>query len=197
MTFYNIIFGILFLGAVGQFFHIVFESSNFNFMTLPSFWMVTTLTLVVFNDVIYTTQVLEGPPTDKRKDYTLSMKLLDLLSFMFLCAALLVLAPSDNILSVKIKTDLLQESREFFFWLLLTVYWATAIIWNTAGKVYSDSSSGKIRWMLIVMLILSGFLSLANFFHFPGSIVWILRVFILLYMCSYFLLYKYFVFRKV
>jgi hypothetical protein len=74
MTFYNIIFGILLVAAVGE----MLRSLNHpNWLHL---WEATSLALLVVSDVIFTSHVIE----ERKKPYSVSMKFLDLFNFFIL-----------------------------------------------------------------------------------------------------------------
>lgn len=136
MTFYNIIFGILFLGAVRE----ILAS-----LSLPSeqrtlaFWHAVILTLIIFSDVVYTSHVIE----ELKKPYKIWMKLLDLLNFIVLTLALISLDPSqNNVLQVSIepilKSTIGLPTPSWVFWLLLTVYWLLLGAWVREGEIHPN-----------------------------------------------------------
>jgi RimJ/RimL family protein N-acetyltransferase len=94
---------------------------------------------MIFSDTIYTAVVIEG----HGRPYTIVMKLLDLLSFIILSFAVVVLNPSaTNMFQVNATEwiqhhcDRLHCSRETLFWLLLTLYVGVLIRWNYLMRTY-------------------------------------------------------------
>src|ERR1700687_3464971 len=87
MTFYNIIFGILFLGAFRQLMLLSATSDS------GHVWMAATLLVLIINDVVNTTYIVEGRDPEK---YTLFQKLIDLTNFFLLSIALIALQPDNN-----------------------------------------------------------------------------------------------------
>lgn len=195
MTFYNIIFGILFLGAVRE----IFAS-----FALPeqirslAFWKAAALTIIVFSDVVYTSHILE----DLKKKYNVWMKLLDLVNFIILTLALLSLNPTaSNMfqLSVEpmfIKYNIGNPAPDWFFWTLLSIYWLLIIMWIRQGEVHPDDAEfetlkrelpdsswirlpaiEKIIWFLIKWGRLIGLLCFAitvlNAFLTPEHLYWL------------------------
>jgi hypothetical protein len=125
MTFYNIIFGILFLGACRQLLHL-FDT--------PAGWTAATIAVVIFNDVMNTSQVLESK---ERRNYSVPMKLIDLINFILLGLALVSLKPDDNPFQIKPANSLVTILKPWVTWLLLTLYWAFIILWNWLCGLYS------------------------------------------------------------
>lgn len=196
MTFYNIIFGILFLGAVREVFRVISVDKGWGFWVSPSFWMAATLTLIIFNDVVCTTHILEPSSNQKERVYTFSMKLLDLFSFILLCGALVVLSPSDNSFSINASAHVSKDLQELLFWLLLTTYWIVVLVWNAIGKVYPTSLHIWQRLIPFVMLVLFMILGVVSFFYPGGIVTWILRKLVVVYVGVYFFLYKYLLFGR-
>lgn len=80
MTFYNIIFGILFLGAC--------QAVLISLASGTDTWLITLVGLMIFNDAVNTAEVVE----QRQFDYTIRMKLIDLGSFLILAASLILLS---------------------------------------------------------------------------------------------------------
>src|ERR1044071_10132656 len=98
MTFYNIIFGILFLGGVREIFVALTSEHGGG---LLAFWEASILTLLIFSDVVYTSHVLE----ELKYPYTVWMKLIDLTSFILLTAALLLFNPTADRKSTRLNSS--------------------------------------------------------------------------------------------
>lgn len=168
MTFYNIIFGILFAGACRQLL-VLSDSANG--------WTAATLAVCVFNDAVHTSQLLEG---DGGVRYTLPMKYPDLAAFAALGLALIALYPADNPFVPKLPpaaSDWLSKS--WTLWALLAGYWALAWLWNCAAGLTSPRSwsnaahSGPIVFAVafIVVSILAGVVWPRDGFPVPLRIV--------------------------
>jgi hypothetical protein len=126
MTFYNIIFGILFVAACRQL--LCLADSNLG-------WTAATVALIVFNDTLHTSQLLEG---DEGLEYKLSMKYLDLVAFMLLSLALIALDPADNPFAPKLAPTISGWlSKTWTVWALLAGYWTIAWFWNLAAGLTS------------------------------------------------------------
>lgn len=134
MTFYNIIFGILFLAALREVLQAFFDRDR------DRFWMSAVLTLLICNDILYTSHCIE----EKKLAYTISMKLADLLNFVLLSSGILMLSPNGNLLGVQAlaagsggASRSLRE-REGWFWLLICSYWLLCMFWNALGGAYAS-----------------------------------------------------------
>jgi hypothetical protein len=125
MTFYNIIFGILFLGACRQLLLLAADTSRL--------WMAATVAVLIFNDVVNTSHVLEG---SNAKPYSIGMKLIDLTNFLILSLALIALSPAENPFGVAIPAKITELLTLRAFWLLLVVYWCLAVLWNQFAGLY-------------------------------------------------------------
>jgi RimJ/RimL family protein N-acetyltransferase len=128
VTFYNIIFGLL---AVGAFREVIFALSRGP--NWPLLCLATTLSLLAFSDAIYTAVVVEG----KKTRYTIEMKMLDLLSFVLLSFAVVIVNPCSNDMFEVDVTKVLgrvvgatKVGPETLFWGLLTIYMGVLIRWN-------------------------------------------------------------------
>lgn len=144
MTFYNIIFGILFLASLREVVVAVVLGTGV-------FWEAAVLTLLVFSDAIYTSHVVE----EHKYPYTVQMKLVDLANFLVLACALLVLHPhSDNLLQVSLTPALERlfggPTPRWPFWTLLTAYWLGLTRWVAIAAVHPDGAYVRdalgVRW---------------------------------------------------
>jgi RimJ/RimL family protein N-acetyltransferase len=164
MTFYNIIFGILFLGA----FRVVIRSLASGPPDWKLFPLAAILSILIFSDTIYTSLVIEG----HRTRYSIWMKLLDLTSFIILSFAIVVLDPTDkNIVSVDVQillanvTGWMRCSREALFWLLLAAYTVSMITWHHWAATYAelDRPWGRRLWLaqpfLLILFLLMAVLT--------------------------------------
>jgi hypothetical protein len=136
MTFYNIIFGILLLGATqAMFAHI----AEWNFGGLLE---ASTLAVLIFCDVVFTAHVIE----QVKVNYTVNMKLLDLLNFLLLSAATLAAKPhAPNMLDIN-AVRLLGDHRERVFWALLLTYIIAVKFWEF-GKELT-----KNKWYIVLII---------------------------------------------
>lgn len=122
MTFYNVISGILFIGAC-QAFVGHYGTSNA--------WYASLLMVVVFYEAVITSQLLEGPDPPV-KTYSLTMKILDLLAFILLAYALIAVSPDANPFSN--HATIPGAGSPWLFLTLLAAYGIVAIGWNRAAR---------------------------------------------------------------
>ncbi|NOT07357.1 MAG: hypothetical protein HOP28_04040 [Gemmatimonadales bacterium] len=139
MTFYGVVFGVLFLAAV-QGVLLSLGSPRL----LPS----ATLVAIVFNDVIFATHVLE-----QGRRYSIPLKLLDLVAFILAVYALLVLNPAENPFQVDVSLSLPGVDRPPVFWGLLTAYWIVALIWNCCARQGRESHWSEEARVLMFMIV--------------------------------------------
>src|SRR5689334_24584012 len=124
MAFYSVLFAILFTGAFRELIR------SFGMSDWPGFWMAATLTMVIFNDVMYTSHFIE----EEHCRYTIPMKVTDILSFVLLSGAVLVLQPTQsNVFEADPGTWFRSLPRAPMFWGVLILYWVTTIAWNMLG----------------------------------------------------------------
>lgn len=149
MTFYNIIFGILFLCAVRE----VLQA--FVDRCWPKFWMSTALGVLICNDILYTSHCIE----ENHIPYTISMKLADLTNFLLLAACVMVLSPTGNLLGVQSTRSEVaghppprRALGEPAFWFLLSAYWGLCMFWNVVGGAYAAEN---VAWRRTLPLALS------------------------------------------
>jgi hypothetical protein len=130
MTFYNVVSGILFLGAC---------QTLLRTIGLSSFWPAATLAVVIFNDSINTSETIEREDNPRRAPYTVWMKLLDLLAFMLVGLALMAIDLVRNPFGVDVNLTLPSLAASSVFWLLLTAYWICLILWNFMALQFDNS----------------------------------------------------------
>lgn len=129
MTFYNVISGLLFVGGFQQ---LLLALAPFDG---PRLSMAASLVLLIFNDAVYTSHVVEG---EKTLDYKLPFMLKDLLNFTLLSMAIVILNPETNAFDVKM-TAVKQHLTANKYWLVLMVSWLVVIKWTyDAGRYNPD-----------------------------------------------------------
>ena len=150
MTFYNIIFGILFLEAIHELFVSIVERNRLKF------FMALSLAICVVNDTLYTSHYIEKDA----KVYNVKMKLLDLLNFFVLGISLFILSPRHNVFySSDIPGVTICKPPACCFWGLLVIYWILAYCWNRlaeserAPKTNIQESPWPFRLIVIVTLL--------------------------------------------
>jgi RimJ/RimL family protein N-acetyltransferase len=192
MTFYNIIFGILFLGA----FRVVIRSlaSGPDWTLFP---LAAILSILIFSDTIYTALVIEG----RRTRYSIWMKLFDLTSFVILSFAIVVLDPTDkNIMSVDVQalladvTSWMGCSTETLFWSLLAAYMVSIMTWHRSAATYAELPRRWGWWLSMAQpILLTLFLLMSALAwpipRLPGVLVepgrWLLFALMLVYLVGY------------
>jgi hypothetical protein len=180
MTFYNIIFGFLFIAAFRGFLR------SLNADDFAQVFESTTLMLMIFSDVIYTSHLVE----ERKRPYSVGMKYLDLFSFIILGLAVFAMDPSSyNLAEGTPGSRLTRVDASVLFWLLIVLYWVLLLAWNTVAKCY-EALPRKMALVqplllapLIVMLLLT-ILAPTN----SLTLVW--RVLILVLIGLYTFLYK-------
>lgn len=134
MTFYNVLAALLFLGAL-RLLLIAFDVLNW-----PDVFASGCLAVIVFNDMLSTSHTVES--TEKVK-YTIGLMLIDLLNFMLLALATIVISPSKNLFDVPLpRLAALLGSHSF--WLLLALYWLLLILWTHLAIKGSNINWGKL-----------------------------------------------------
>src|SRR5262245_35451866 len=108
MTFYNVISGILFLGACQAFLSLLGK---------PGMWAAAALVVTILNESVITSELIER--TQSPVSYKLGMKLLDFLAFGLLTWALLAVSPITNTFSVNVEKSLWGAGQPRWFWGLL------------------------------------------------------------------------------
>ncbi|MBK9147136.1 MAG: hypothetical protein IPM12_04845 [Flavobacteriales bacterium] len=131
MTYYNILFGLLFIGAFREVLHSLGTSN---------FWAALLILSIVVNDMINVTDQFEqrghGPM------YSVWMKLIDLICFMAVALALICLDPEESFMKMDVVRKIPWHDRPWLPWALLTLYWSLAVAWNALSKEYSFKRNG-------------------------------------------------------
>ncbi len=138
MTFYNIIFGILFLGACQA----LLLSLNAETDTR----LITLVALMIFNDAVNTAEVVE----QREFAYTIRMKLIDLASFLVFSTTLILLSEhTKNFLDAPVYSSLPAFLKHPSTPpILLLVYCGLVAAWNRASTDIRQKSEWP--WHLIV-----------------------------------------------
>lgn len=131
MTFYNVISGILFLGAC---------QAILRFLGTSAAWAAATLAIIVCNEAIMTSELVERQANPM--DYGMNLKLLDLLTFVLLASALVVLSPGDNTFGTNAGSNFPGAGNPVVFLALLAAYWLVTIAWNHFAKQDSEALWG-------------------------------------------------------
>lgn len=190
MTFYNIIFGLLFIGAFRE---VIFALSAGPDWRL--FCLTATLSVLVFSDTIYTSTVIE----DKKNRYSIYMQLLDLLSFIVLSFAVVILNPAKNdMFEVDVTTVLgtvvsrTGLSHESLFWGLLSIYMFILVVWNKLLGV--DRVKRCDRWVKWVQPALALWFALMAWWAWrvaePNATLHLARWFVLIAVLVYLIFFK-------
>ena len=119
MTFYNVLSALLFLGSLRVLLSALEGSHWADAMASGC------LTILIFNDMLSTSHSIE---TEDR-EYSMRMMLLDLVNFLLLAFATIVISPSKNLFDISLPrlAGLLGPGS---FWLLLVFYWLLLIWWT-------------------------------------------------------------------
>ena len=129
MTFYNVISGLLFVGGFQQ---LLLALAPFDW---PKLSMAASLVLLIFNDAVYTSHVVEG---EKSLEYKLPFMLKDLLNFTLLSTAIVILNPETNAFDAKMES-VKHHLTANKYWLVLMVSWLIVIKWTyDAGRYNPD-----------------------------------------------------------
>jgi hypothetical protein len=118
MTFYNIIFGILFFAASKEVLRCVYSQEWIELV------MALTIGVFIINDTVFVSEMIE----QRGHPYKIKLKLIDVLCFMLLYAAIVMLYPEA--FDVKVSSPWSVQSRDLIFWILLMLYWMCIIWWN-------------------------------------------------------------------
>lgn len=130
MTFYNIIFGYLFIAACHKFILACASGSS-------NAWVAAVLALMVINDTVHTSNYFEGVQAEQR-EYKLIMKWLDLVSFFVLGLAVISISPEDDDMRKLMVRKWNWIDYPSFTWFLLVIYWLVACAWNYFDDAYSN-----------------------------------------------------------
>lgn len=141
MTFYNVIVGILFLGACQA-----VVSSLGSPLMMPA----ATLGLIILNEAVLTAELVER--SGNHALYDLKLKLLDFVGFVVLLWALLVLQPTGSSLQVDVTNTLWFAGDPIGFWSLLAIYWSLTYVWNgVAGQLKQGAWDAWLQRCMLAM----------------------------------------------
>jgi hypothetical protein len=142
MTFYGILFGVLFLGAVRELFMSIAAGDSLRVA------MALILGLLVFNDTLYTSQYVESD----HGAYTANMKLLDLASFLSLATALIVSSPQGSVFLDR-PISVSGPRALLLFWASILLYWILGLTWNRLARRATPQAPPRTTWMTQPLLL--------------------------------------------
>ena len=139
MTFYSIIFGLLFVGAARELLRnlvIVLQLDRelvaaFSGDPWADLFRAATLAMFIFSDTVYTSHAVE----DRGLEYTVGMKLMDTFNFVLLSVAVVLLNPTETN-AFDVSAGQRPAWWATVFWLLLAVYFAMLSVWNWAAGIF-------------------------------------------------------------
>ena len=186
MTFYNIIFGILFLGACQEV--LVSVSTFADVSTRAETGFLILVALAIFNDAVNTAEAIEA----RGVDYSIGMKLIDLLIFLTLSFALILLIGNEkSFFDVNVYDSIpgLLKHPSVPPALLL-VYWLLVAAWNRVAKWKFGEWPRELKMLVGVIFFLLFLLTLLRPFRMSLQVAYILvlvssMVAFVLYMLSY------------
>ncbi|HVF60082.1 MAG TPA: GNAT family protein [Thermoanaerobaculia bacterium] len=190
MTFYNIVFGLLFIGAFREVIFALAKGPDWKLFCLAA-----TLSVLVFSDTIYTALVIEG----KKHPYTHKMKLLDLSSFILLSFAVVILNPTTNDMFEVDVTAVLAAvvrktgwSPEALFWGLLALYMVNLVFWNWLLGIHRVMWHYRwVKWLQpVLMLVFALMAAVAWRAAEPDAALYYARWAVLVVMVAYLLWFK-------
>ena len=192
MTFYSIMFGVLFIGSVQALIH-SFSVSNWNSMSLAG-----VLCILIFNDTLYTSHIVDKDP----KLYSVPMKRIDLLNFFIFALCILCITPDGTTLTTGSFLDLLTYKKdsvvvnnspsihESIFWLLLVIYTFFAIAWNHLSENRLMDMVNPKSWLTLKSWLVFFPMIFISYFFYDCKLVMWLRIVIILYLLIYLLFIK-------
>lgn len=124
----------LFIGALRTVL-IALENSNW-----PQIFASGCLVILVFNDMLSTSYQVE---TKHEVNYTMPLMLLDLLNFLLLALALIVISPNVNLFDVQLP-KVAAFIGDTTFWVLLFLYWSMLMAWTFISKAAVKQHSARI-----------------------------------------------------
>jgi len=154
VTFYNVISGILFMGAFQAF---VAAHGT------PAMGMAAILVAILCNEAVLTSELLERK--ESPVPYTLAMKFIDLLTFFVLAYALMVVSPRQNTFGTNLDGILFGANRPAMFCALLTAYWALTLWWNQ--KAGQNLAAVWRSWFIGARVALIGVFGIAALLYLP------------------------------
>ena len=134
MTFYNVISALLFIGAFREL------ARAFDQTLLPQIWMASCFAVIVFNDMLSTSYLVE---TKRTVDYDWVLQLIDLANFFVLAIALVAIHPGDNFFQVTLQGRL-KGLTEQSFWFLLALYWLLLMAWSWRARL--EWPGNRLKW---------------------------------------------------
>lgn len=174
MAFLGLISAILFFGAVQQWFMAI------QHLSLAKLLMTSTLTLLVFNGAIDSSHYIEQKKT---VEYKLDLMIIDLVNFLLLSFAIVVLNPELNIFGANF-TRFHKYVPEAVFWIILMLYWELGMLWTfRAGNAGPDYPA----WRFVssrVITALFGLQAIATVQNYD-SLSSVVRAVVLLYLTGH------------
>jgi hypothetical protein len=124
MTFYNIIFGVVFICSVFTFLAALADGSNL-IILLPQSILIF---LMSFNDIINTSEAVET----EKADYNLPLKSLDSINFVLYMFVLFSIKPNNKILNIDFSDfySSITTNRSKIFWILVFIIFSVSFFWN-------------------------------------------------------------------
>lgn len=123
MTFYGIIYAVVFMAAVRQVYYGVAIADPMQS------WAGVVIALLAFFDTAYTSQIID----DQQVLYTVGMKFIDMINCLLLLCALVIQCPRDN-LFVSSGRGAIEPPAESeaagWYWILLLAYWLLMYSWH-------------------------------------------------------------------
>ncbi len=179
MTFYNIIFGIAFIAAMRQFF-MAFAARDATGICLAA-----VVALLVFNDTVYTSNLIEDHPVEKTL-YSLGMKLIDLTNFVLLLLALTFLTPKDSFFGSGANISWMDKwPLHTLFWATLSAYWMLIIVWQRLAQNAGPGTDLRVTLPTKALPVAFFIAALMGLFHHATIDKWvavIIVVVVLLYL---------------
>lgn len=121
MTFYNIIFGLVFVMSFFTSISVLGAAKD----RLLLFSESVLILLMSFNDIINTSDAVEHEKTD----YPLSLKSLDALNFVFYMISIFAIQPDNDISNINV-TNLIPKHDETVFWAIVMMIFLVGLLWN-------------------------------------------------------------------
>jgi hypothetical protein len=152
MTFYNIIFGILFLNACQAVLASIGASAAGPWYLAADPWFLAFVALLIFNDAVNTSEVIE----ERKVEYKIQMKLFDLVSFLLLSMAIISISRSTQVFG-----DANAFARLWPFFreplapsLLLLGYCVSVALWIFYAEELRTRDEWRwYLWVAVVMIV--------------------------------------------
>jgi hypothetical protein len=169
MTFYNIIFGILFLGAC--------QAAVASIGTNLDGWLLVLVAVLIFTDVVNTSEAVEN----RGVEYTIWMKLYDLVSFLLLGMSIILLSKSTK--NFLLDTDVYQLLPEWLKYqvvppVLLLAYCVIVALWtlNSPKLITPEQWPAPLRYGAGVAVLAIVVIGGLRYFGHTGSIAYKISV---------------------